>query len=233
MKNNLFVWACNEIKAAEKELTHELSWRFLTTPADTLSSNTKIAFIALNPGGDKIPFDHGRESSEVGSAYIYEKWNSVALQQQVQCLFREIAATINFQDYTKLMNGSLMAYYIPFRSPNYESLKSKVESRNFAFWLWSGILGQISPELIIAIDRNTFNDIHKILVTKIGFEQTKGLEMPIGWGKYTANINYYSMQEQSTILTRLPHLSRFKIFNRPESEKYARRIVSEMTKNMH
>jgi len=61
MKNNLFVWACNEIKAAEKELNHELSWRFLTTPADTLSSNTKIAFIALNPGGDKIPFDHGRE----------------------------------------------------------------------------------------------------------------------------------------------------------------------------
>jgi len=152
MNDELFIWACNEIKAAEKELGHTLSWRFLTTPAKTLTSSNKIAFIALNPGGAKIPHDHGRESSEIGSAYICETWNSVALQQQVQALFREIAANQKESNYTKLMNESLMAYYIPFRSPNYKSLRKKAESRNFAFRLWSSIMRKISPELIITID---------------------------------------------------------------------------------
>lgn len=230
MKKELFKWACNEIKFAEKELGHALSWRFLTTPAKTLTSSTKIAFIALNPGGDKIPLDHGRESSEIGSAYIYEKWNSVALQQQVQILFREIAANSQESNYKKLMNESLMAYYIPFRSPNYKSLSKKTETRNFAFRLWSGIMCKISPELIITIDHRTFNDIHKIFVTKIGFELSTSQTFPTGWGNITANVNFYTMKERLAVLSRFPHLSRFKIFNRPASKQHVKRIVAEITK---
>jgi hypothetical protein len=230
MKNQLFKWVCNEINTAEKELGHKLSWRFLTTPSKTLTSGAKIAFIALNPGGDEIPLDHEKESSEIGSAYIYENWNSDGLQQQVQALFREIAINQNESNYEKLMNESLMAYYIPFRSPNYKSLKQKDESRNFAFRLWSEILRKISPELIITIDRKTFDDIHKILATKVGLELKKGRNFPTGWGNYTVDVNSYKMTERSTVLARFPHLSRFKIFNRPASECYVRSIVAEMTR---
>lgn len=233
MKKKLFKWACNEIKAAEKELGHTLSWRFLTSPAKTLTSSTKIAFIALNPGGDKIPLDHGRESSENGSAYICEEWKSVTLQKQVQALFREITAKQKESNYTKLMNESLMAYYIPFRSPNYKSLPKKAETSKFAFLLWSGILRNMSPELIITIDHRTFKGIHRIFVTEIGFELSKSKTFPTGWGNITANVNFYTMQERIAVLSRFPHLSRFKIFNRPASKQNVKRIVAEMTKYMH
>jgi len=232
MTTNLFTWACNEIETADKRLGHKLSWRFLTTPARTLSPSTRIAFIALNPGGNKIPLDHGRESSEVGSAYIYEKWRSVTLQQQVQALFRQIADQLTLSNHQSLMNNSLMAYYIPFRSPNFRSLHRQAQSRDFALRLWSCIMKQISPELVMSIDKTTFHDIHTILVSAAGLKQTYGQKLPTGWGKYTATINFYADKERHVVLVRLPHLSRFKIFNRPASEPYVRNIVKEMTQFM-
>ena len=45
------------IKKIEDEysrLEHSLSWRFLTSPRSTLSSETDFVFLTLNPGGDKL-----------------------------------------------------------------------------------------------------------------------------------------------------------------------------------
>lgn len=231
MQENLFTWACKKIEAAEESLGHELSWRFLATSSRTLSPSSRIAFIALNPGGDRIPADHGKESSESGSAHLHEVWKS-RLPQQVDGLFKQIASSLKASDYKSLMDDSLMAYYIPFRSRNYASLKRKEESRAFAFQLWSQIMQKILPELIISIDRRTFSSMHKILTTSNKVEQTGGREMPTGWGNYTASINCYVAPRRHIVLVRFPHLSRFKIFNRPESEPYTREIVAEMTKFM-
>jgi hypothetical protein len=241
MADNLFVWACKEIETAEIRLGHRLSWRFLTTPSRTLSSSTDIAFISQNPGVSEILDNYERESSEKGSAYICEKWkwnsnsNSFSysyLQEQVQELFRQIAETIHTLDYQSLMNKCLMAYYIPFRSPDFESLNQPKESQNFAFRLWSHIMQHISPELIICNGKIAFDGMHRILATSNSLTQTDSSEMRTGWGTYTASINCYTSPKRHVVLVRFPHLSRFKIFDRPESAQYTRKIVSEMTKFM-
>jgi hypothetical protein len=232
MANELFRWACGEIEKNEKLLEHKLSWRFLTTPQNTLLPKSQIAFIALNPGGNFIPQEHGKESSEIGSAYIYENWKSTALQNQVQCLFQEIGRRIKEPDYKSLMNNSLMAYYIPFRSPNIKKLINPKESKKFSYRLWSHILQNISLQLIITIDRNTFEDINKILIEEVGFNQMSSMTLPTGWGDYTADVCSYNKSKAKIVLARLPHLSRFKIFARSDSELQVRKIVTEMTNHM-
>jgi hypothetical protein len=233
MAEELFEWACAEIRVAEQTLGHKLSWRFLTTPAKTLSPDTKITFIALNPGGNRIPADHGRESCERGSAYIHESWRSLALQQQVQALFREIAAAISVPDYRSLMDASLMAYYIPFRSPSYGDLCNPKESRDFAFRLWSRLLEDISPRLILTMDRHTFTDIDRILAGKPQTARADKERFETGWGNYGVDVARYSVLGTNTVtLARFPHLSRFRIFDRPASEKHVRRIVNFMTEQL-
>lgn len=233
MATDLFEWACNEIRAAEKQLGHSLSWRFLTTPAATLSPQSDIAFISQNPGGNTIPLDHGRESSEVGSAYIYEDWRSHPLQAQVQALFREIAFLIDEPDYRSLMNNSLMAYYTPFRSPSYSERVNPKESRKFAFNLWSRLIEHISPRLILTIDRMTFKDIEKIFQQKQGNLKIASQAFPTGWGNYKADVSWYTVASSETVvIARFPHLSRFKIFNRPKSKKQLDQMLNAMTKHM-
>jgi hypothetical protein len=234
MENNtLFDWACGEIRGAEQKLGHQLSWRFLTTPAKTLSPDTKIAFVALNPGGNRIPADHGRESCERGSAYLHENWRSVALQHQVQALFREIAVATSHPDYRSLMDTSLMAYYIPFRSPSQRELRSPKESLSFAFRLWSCLMEHISPRLIVTMDRDTFTDFARILPGKPGTALAETREFPTGWGNYGADAaRYRSLGNRNVTLARFPHLSRFKIFDRPASDEHVRRIISYITEDL-
>lgn len=233
MADTLFEWACAEIRDAEQKLGHQLSWRFLTTPAKTLAPDTKIAFIALNPGGNRIPADHGRESCERGSAYLHENWRSVDLQQQVQSLFREIAVATSHPDYRSLMDTSLMAYYIPFRSPNHRELRNPKDSRSFAFRLWSRLMEQMSPHLIVTIDRDTFTDFARILAGKPQTALAETREFETGWGNYGVDVaRYRRLGTGTATLVRFPHLSRFKIFDRPASDEHVRRIVSYITEQL-
>lgn len=233
MLRKLFDWASDEIEKAEGDLDHRLSWRFLTTPASTFSADTDIAFIALNPGGDRIPVDHPRRSSEVGSAYVYESWKSTALQNQVRCLFKEIGSAIGKTDHLSLMDKSLMAYYIPFRSPNLKSLPRQKETREFAFSLWSQILNQLNPSLIVTIDRLTFNDVCRIVESRSGAETISTEKFETGWGKCSADVRKFSASRLKVLaVARFPHLSRFRIFDRPASQKQVRMIVDAMTEHM-
>ena len=84
--------SCAEIAAAYEASDNRLGWRFLTCPRRNLSAQTRVAMITLNPGGTEDPPDHPRESSEVGSAYLHERWpghepGAAPLQRQVQALF--------------------------------------------------------------------------------------------------------------------------------------------------
>ena len=233
MTDTLFEWACAEIRNAEQKLGHKLSWRFLTTPAKTLTPDARIAFIALNPGGNRIRVDHGRESCELGSAYLHETWRSVDLQQQVQALFREIAVATSHPDYQSLMDTSLMAYYSPFRSPSYRELCDPRGSRNFAFRLWSHLMEHISPQLVLTIDRDTYTDVGRILASKPQTVLLETREFDSGWGDYRVDVaRYGSLGTEMATLVRFPHLSRFKIFNRPASAEHVRHIIRYITEQL-
>lgn len=233
MERSLFSWACKEIANAETQLGHELGWRFLTTPAKTFSKQSRIAFMGLNPGGNRMRKDHAKESCENGPAHLCEDWERSVIQRQVIALFQAIAQELGADDHERLMNRSLMAYFIPFRSPSMQSLKNPAATKRFAEALWSNILPELSPDLIITLGWDTFRPIARILRTAPGLSFHSGDEFSTGWGDVRAGIHFYTRNGSKPVaLARLPHLSRFSIFGRETSAEYVTTIVREMTKHM-
>lgn len=229
---------CKSITEKYLGLNHSLGWRFLLSSKKTLSNRTPIALITLNPGGNDIPPDHAIESSEKGAAYLIESWKGyeagkAPLQLQIQELFKKInERTRQSKTYIDLMNNSLLAYYIPFRSPNLKSLPNQWESRRFAFELWSDLLNHIQPTLMICIDRVTFEDIEKILRCKLKPFTERCIDLPTGWGKYNVTVKHWESDTGNNTLVRFPHLSRFKIFGRPQATEKLEKIADEISRNL-
>src|SRR5215469_2578456 len=77
------------IQAEHDRLGHQLGWRLLYSPAQTIDS-AKVALITANPGGSK--YEDPCWSVENGSAYVLERWKNCApgsekLQRQVCRMF--------------------------------------------------------------------------------------------------------------------------------------------------
>jgi hypothetical protein len=232
--SKLFEWACNEIKIKYAELDHNIGYRFLLSPKHTLSPNTKILFLNLNPGGDCIPTGHSAESSEQGAAHLIEQWGDNLpgknpLQIQVQKMFAELHKITNIANSpNQLLNNSLSAYFIPFRSPRYQDLCNKKESLKFAEHLWTNILKKINPEIIICMDRESFKRIN-VVISNIYGVQPKKFTTPIGWGNYTSDVNKYISSNHQCNCVRLNHLSTFKIFSRDQCKPYIDKIMSKIS----
>ncbi len=206
-----FEEAVRKIADEYQRLGHRLGWRFLTTQRRTLRT-AKTALITLNPGGDYDPPEHGRESSEPGSAYLCESWDEcppgeARLQVQVQRLFNWLGEDLN---------EALSAHFIPFRSPNYRDLHERKASLEFASSLWRRLLSTIAPTLVISIGGEAFKGIRKIL-SDIRGAPIRQSEFPLGWNKMKATLVRY----HQCLLIGLPHLSRFSIFGRSDSHANA------------
>ncbi|MFA5718770.1 MAG: hypothetical protein WC952_13745 [Desulfobulbaceae bacterium] len=230
---HLFTRCLEDIADEYHRLNHTLGYRFLLGPSSTLAADTDILFLGLNPGGGVIPPDHPSDSCEQGPAFLNETWNAAAgrgnsaLQQQVRAMFRDLAAMVpGSGDYSQLMNQTLLAYYIPFRSPDFARLPHKVASRQFARRLWRGILGQIGPRLIICINNETFADLASIL-EEIAGTQPEVVRSGVGWGNISAELAMFNGGRGRTSLLRFPHLSRFRIFDRPESQPHTNSLLRQ------
>ena len=229
-----FDQAVADIEAAYLALDHTLGWRFLNVSKDVLGSNPQIALITANPGGNSIPPDHGTASCESGCAYLSENWGGSKkgqnkLQKQVQRLFDAIAEKIDFAPGgAALMESSLIAYYIPFRSPRLDQLPHKKESLSFANSLWSGLFGKIHPKLILTIDHAAFRAFGDLLQQRFPSPPLPQHQvMQTGWGAYTAEIKRFGHGHNITTLVRLPHLSTFQLFARPECKPFTDKILGD------
>jgi len=227
-----FDLAVSEIEKAYRSLKHELGWRFLCVSKNVLESDPEIALITANPGGDRIPVGHGTASCENGCAYLTEKWKGGAaagkaiLQQQVQLLFETIAKKINFIDgYMALMEKSLIAYFIPFRSPRLAQLPRKKESIAFAKSLWTRFFHELNPKLVVTIDKDAFSHMDILLQQKSGANPIRHEKRQTGWGNVTAEIKWYATDSNTISLVRLPHLSTFKLFSRAECRRQIDKII--------
>jgi hypothetical protein len=219
----LFDTCCTDIEAAYGRLGHRLGWRFLSGPKANLNPSTKIAFISLNPGGNYDSPDHPHESQERGSAFLVESWEGrpagqSKLQIQVGAMFKLLANRMEDIYYKALMNSTLMGHFIPFRSPDFARLENPAESLVFAEHLWTRIFQHIAPQTVITMDAHTFKRVRKIIKDHRPDESERHIQLPTGWGNYTADIVRYGTPENGVTLARLPHLSRFTIFT---SEKCA------------
>ena len=201
-----------DIQHEYSRLGHSMGWRFLTSPKATLD-NPKVVLVTLNPAGNRID-EHPAESQEQGSAYVVESWDGQPigqdkLQRQVQMLFRSLDVK---------PDEVLSAHFCPFRSPSLKKLHRQTESLEFSELLWTRLLAEISPELVVCLNRDTQTALRNIMGPTMDLRS-----MPTGWGNYEADVETMA---NGTRLLRLPHLSRFSLFGSVKRRPYLNSIMS-------
>jgi len=226
--NETFREAINEVSEAYRQLGHQFGWVFLHTPADTLSSSTRLFLIALNPASKSKA--KPEESDEKGNAYRVRDWHGnrkSVLQKQV-CAFYEMLATKLRRNWKSLMDSSLAANFCPFGSPSWAALPKKQKSREFSIDLWARIVGFCAPSAIVCLSKICFDCMAEV-TTKCGYYCVGGFQQhPTDWGKIT-----YTVAEMSgpskLVLVGLPHLSRYQIFHRKNADDAFQPLMEKLT----
>ncbi len=225
---NLFSESVNEIEQAYEALGHQLGWRFLYSSASTLAEGTKLMFSGINPGG--AHYGYPVPSVEEGNAYRIERWGSHGqpngLQVQVRSLYEDLAEKLH-QPANVLMDETLATNFCPFRSPSWDRLPRRGESVVFSKRLWSSIFEHISPRVIICLTGTPFDHFEDVLVRK-GFVRTDAVQEPVGWANVTYSWSRYELEESKVLMVRLPHLSRYKVFGRPQSQHATDRLTESI-----
>jgi hypothetical protein len=211
------------IDAAYRRLGHTRGWRFLTGPRASFATSTRVAFVSLNPGGDSEPAEHPRASCEAGSSYWTESWvghapGQAPLQIQVQRLFDGLRRHLGVSGETRAWVEAhvVTTHFIPFRSARLVDLPYRAESIAFANELWRDILAVWSPRIILTIDREAFSSIGTLLLQGSAARELDRASFDTGWGNYRSEAVRILRSDRPVTLARLPHLSTFKLFSRPE-----------------
>jgi hypothetical protein len=197
----------------------------MATPARTLAPQTELAVVGLNPGGST--WAPPIFSVEEGNAYRIERWDgSRDIQVQMLRMYEELArrwprpTTAN-----ALMDTSLAAHFCPFRSPDWNSLASRRESIEFSEALWRDVMKIVRPRAMICLGQA--GPRLAAVLESSGARQTGPQEKAlVGWGAYTYGMTEYESPHGKTLIVQIPHLSRFRIFGRPESRQAIDRFTT-------
>lgn len=212
------------IEREDSRLDLKLGWRFLYTPARTLAPETRLAFVALNPGDDK-PHDPIL-CVEKGNAYrieVEDWWGArqqAGLQTQVRLLYEELAKRIEGATWKKLMDEQTLALnFCPFRSQRWNRLdrQSKKELIAFSQVMWARVLEIVEPSVIVCLGNDPMKYLDPVVQAR-ATAWTGLVERPVGWGDVKWGVRCYATSSGEVTMVRIPHLSIFKIFGRPESE---------------
>ncbi len=189
-----------------------LGWKLLYSPEAVLEG-ARVAFIGLNPGGSVGAFsDDANFSVEGGSSYAVEIWEGESspgaskLQRQVLALFRMIGERPE-----AVLAGNL----VPFRSPSWEKLHDKKRALAFGEEIWRDILAKGNPQLVVCMGVEVFS----VLRTILNVRETE--RVSVGWGDICGERGEFA----SGALVRIPHLSRFAIITRTESQPGLRKLL--------
>jgi hypothetical protein len=222
---DVFSEAVERIARAYEDLGHELGWRFLYSPAHTLSERTRMGFFGLNPGG--ASYGAPVASVEESNAYRVEGWGvdggPNGLQRQVGLLYEVLSAKTGLSA-KALMDGTLASNFCPFRSASWRSLPKKGESMAFSYGLWSYVFGYVRPSTMICLTDKPFRYLERVLLDK-GFRRTYLIRESVGWGDVTYSHSEYASGSGHVSMVRLPHLSRYRIFGKAECRDAVDRLT--------
>ncbi len=190
------------IEAEYQRLGSNLGWRFLTCPERNIK-DADMALVTINPGGRV--FEPARWSVERGSAYVVESWKGSApgeerLQRQVRRMFELLGVNP-----TDVLSG----YLVPFRSPDWGQLAHKGESLAFGVRLWRCVFSHSRAKTVFAFGKESAGYLAEVLTATLASRSYAG------WGDQT--IDEYRFGAGGRMIV-LPHLSRYGLFGRAESE---------------
>ena len=236
----------DKINQKSKELKYKLgSALSYNSFATLISPEYPIAFVGLNPGGDE--YDKPSIESDNGKcAYYYENWTAKGenkktppdekeldpLQQQIIKLYTRLAEIFGC-DYKTLMDKSIMANLVPFRSPSWNELPNQKAALEFSSQLWSDIFKQTRVKVIICMSVVVFYELDEIL-RGLGNAPIPGgaKSERTGWGRTKYQIEKYMGDGNSILLIRIPHLSRYKLFNSEGCTAAIDSIMTEIKQHM-
>ena len=187
-----------------------MGWRLLYSPTHVLGGSP-VAFLGINPGGSGVDPRHTDLASERGSAYVMESWvgyppGESPLQRQVRALFAALDV-----DPDEVLAGNL----IPFRSPSLDALPNRERALAFGLSLWKELLEAAQPSLVITMGAQTTHPV----ATMLGAERL--VRVSLGWGSVAGTRASFTGGTH----VGLPHLSRFRVFGRQESEAGLRKLL--------
>lgn len=191
------------IQEKYRELGYDLGWRLLYSPEAVLE-RARVAFVGLNPGGNHAPVDHAEFAMESGSAYARECWGKPPGQSTLQCQVLRLFEIVG-EPPADVLAGNL----VPFRSPSWETLGNKDQALRFGRSIWEEILAHTKPQLVIGMGGDTWPVLKQLLRVRSMQQEL------VGWG----NVRGEQGAFEGGIFVGLPHLSRFAIVTRKESQE--------------
>ena len=220
----LFERCCREISSEYKKLGYHEGYRFLLCPKKLFNEKTKILFLEYRPGTDKKAVNKrcSQESCEHGCAFFSEQWHGKPrgqekLQKQIAIMMEYLKDSFGVRkDPERFANENVLsAYFMPFRISDFLKMTKheQKEAVQASCRLWSHILDEICPEVIMTSGRVVEDNIKNIMEMKkfnIHFER----HMPSGWKRQDLNMYLYEKENRKITLGAMPNLSRFGIFGR-------------------
>lgn len=185
------------IQAEYERLGYKAGWSFMYTPAARLH-DAEIALVGLNPGGDEG--DAGHWDHPEGNAYANQNWSANGkawspLQVQVAALL----------DAVGVRHDRIVAtQFIPFRSPNWRELERKKEALAFGRQLWRWLLEQTTATRFLCLGSTAAEELARLTGAK------RSGKFKTDWGNQTFD-RYVSPRHT---VVRIPHLSRYRVFDR-------------------
>jgi len=115
------------------------------------------------------------------------------------------------------MDQTLALNFCPFRSPDWKSLVNQTESIRFSQRMWARILEIVEPQVIVCLGGEPADYLDPVLRAQGARPTGPEARHSSGWGSVTYGVRRYTTARHELTMVRLPHLSRFRIFGRPES----------------
>ena len=221
--------AIGRIEAAYANFGYTLGWEFLYGPASTLACPNGLMLMGINPGGDRYKVT---QTVEAGNDYLIGRWSKdgTILQSQVLRFFEVLAASSLGRGATarELLNATLTTNFCPFVSPTWKDLPNRAKAVAFSNRLWSDLLGQTSPKVIICMGRVPFPYLESIL-RNLG-KLRGNTELPTGWGAYQFRVQSYGLGSSISVLARIPHFSQYRLMSRAECLPRVQDFVRQIEK---
>lgn len=197
------------LESQEKEIGLNEGFKFLYCPWSTLV-RAKLAFVSLNPGLPPDGADPRCVSDERGNSYEVER------QVTRSPITEQFLLMCNFIDVQP--KDVLAGVAVPFRSHSWNDLSAAQRAFGLnvgaEFWAEAFKRGKVERVIVCSTEAATL----VARATSADFMK----EMPAGWG--SQRIRVYRAAS-GTRIVHLPHLSRFRLFGRRESEEALRQAL--------